>query len=478
MRTPILGGFYQSRSNVLAANRCINLYPELVETKEGKAVGALYGCPGQDLLATIGTGPIRALHSNLGDGKLYAVSGSQVYQCVASGSGLAGTLLGSIGTITGPCSIIDNGSQIAIFDGANGYLWNGAAFSTLALPFSSPVTASYQDGFGIVNSLVNDTWWQSNYRDLSTWQALNFGTADSKPDPVVALYSINREVYLLGSSGTEVWVNAGAPGFAFSRLQGVYMEIGCVAPFSVAKLGESLVWLSQDDQGQGIVVQKRGYQAQPISSHALVTAIQGYATISDAIGFAYQQGGHRFYVLTFPTANATWCWDENAGLWHQRAAFVNGNFNRHDANAYAFYGGKHVIGDWQSGNLYGWNLERYDDNGRPRKWVRSWRAMPPNKPADDPVEFDELRIDLEQGITAGAGTNPQLTLRWSDDDGQTWSNPHTANWGAPGVTANQARFRRLGQTREATGLDRIWEISSSDPVRAAIVGAVQEASPA
>ena len=62
-------------------------------------------------------------------------------------------------------------------------------------------------------------------------------------------------------------------------------------------------------------------------------------TIADAIAFAYQQEGHVFYVLTFPTGDATWVLDltttEKIGypVWHQRAAFGNGVFSRWWANA-------------------------------------------------------------------------------------------------------------------------------------------------
>src|SRR5579864_9462509 len=93
VQTPILGGFYQSRTLLAADQRCINLYPEIVETKDGKAVGALYGCPGLDSLGTLGAGPWRALRA-LNDG-LFGVSGSTFYQITASFNGIQLGVLGS-----------------------------------------------------------------------------------------------------------------------------------------------------------------------------------------------------------------------------------------------------------------------------------------------------------------------------------------------------------------------------------------------
>ena len=476
MKTPVLGGAYMSRSANLANQRCINLYPELVETKDGKAVGGFYSVPGETLLASVGTGPHRGSRARPG-GLLYVVSGSGLYSVAAST--WASTLLGNLGTSTGPVCIIDNGTQIAVFDGVAGYCWTGTAFVAISLPATGPVSANYQDGFGLVNQLGTQTWWQSNYKDLTTWNALNFGTKDAKPDWVVAIGDKNREVWLFGQEYTEVWVNAGVSGFTFQRLQGVFLQAGCCATFSVANIEESLIWLGSNEYGQGVVLVSEGYRAKRVSTHAIEYAIKGYVaaglTISDAIGYVYQDAGHTFYVLTFPSANVTWTWDMVTGLWHERAAFVNGAFNRHDGTSYAFYGGRHVIGDWQSSNLYALDLEVYTDNGRPRKWLRSWRALPPNKASTEPVTFDSLQLDLETGMTVPAGTNPQIALRWSDDGGNSWSNEHLEAWGVTGATANRVKWRRLGQTRESTGLDRTFEISSSDPVRAALIGADMEA---
>jgi hypothetical protein len=449
----------------------INLYPEVVETKEGKEVGGFYNTPGLDLLATVGSGPIRGEHVMPG-GLLYVVSGSGLYSISSAWSA---TLLGTIGTTTGPVSIIDNGTQLAVFDGTAGYCWTGSSLVTLSLPFTGPVVAVYQDGFGIVNQAGTQSWWQSNYRDLTTWQGLNFGQADAKPDPIVGIGNVHREVWLFGSSSTEVWVDAGNAGFAFQRLQGVFIEAGCVAPWSIAKMGENLVWLGQSGDGQGIVYRNGGYTPQRISTHAIETAIKGYATIADAIGYSYQDAGHQFYVLTFPSGDVTWVYDATTGLWHQRAAFANGVFTRHPGNAYGFYAGKHVVGDWDSGSLYGLNLDNYTDAGMPRKWLRSWRALPPGKATDKPITFRSLRLDAETGIYVQAGANPQVSLRWTDDGGHNWSNEHLAAWGPTGATAQRVKWNRIGATRRNSGMDRIFEVSSSDPVRAALIGAELEA---
>src|SRR5690242_4196285 len=140
MKTPIFGPFYVSRSSNLADNRLINLYPEVVETKQGKAVGGLYFCPGLDLLATVGMGPIRGTH-RMG-ALLFVVSGGQLYHVDRNFVAVA---LGAIAD--GPVTMVDNGTQVFVAAGINCYVWSAAGgFAAVVLPFvptGSPITCSY-----------------------------------------------------------------------------------------------------------------------------------------------------------------------------------------------------------------------------------------------------------------------------------------------------------------------------------------------
>jgi hypothetical protein len=101
-------------------------------------------------------------------------------------------------------------------------------------------------------------------------------------------------------------------------MNGAFIQHGCAAKYSVAQMGDALFWLSQDKQGGNVVLKGQGYQAERISTHAIEVAIASYAVKSDAIGYTYQQEGHQFYVLTFPTADRTWVYDLVTGEWHER----------------------------------------------------------------------------------------------------------------------------------------------------------------
>jgi hypothetical protein len=78
------------------------------------------------------------------------------------------------------------------------------------------------------------------------------------------------------------------------------------------------------------------------------------------LDFTYQQLGHTFYVLIFPTADATWVFDIGEGLWHERTWIDDSGFeHRIRANDCAAAYGIIVVGDWETGALYQWDLTKF-----------------------------------------------------------------------------------------------------------------------
>jgi hypothetical protein len=65
-----------------------------------------------------------------------------------------------------------------------------------------------------------------------------------------------------------------------------------------------------------------------------------------------------------------------------------------------------------------------------------------------------------------------MILRWSDDGGHTWSGERQASMGRSGSYATRVIYRRLGMTMKLR--DRVYEISGTDPVKVAIMGAELE----
>lgn len=135
-------------------------------------------------------------------------------------------------------------------------------------------------------------------------------------------------------------------------------------------------------------------------------------------------------------------------------------------------GGSQIVGDYRNGNIYSLNLDQPLDNGTQRRWLRRWRALV--QPDPNPHRFVRLTIQMETGAQVPDGTAPQIELRWSDDGGHTWSNRMIAPAGPPGATAQRVFYTSLGSTRRNSGLDRIFELSSSSEFKVAIISAELE----
>lgn len=509
MKTPILGSTYVTRSVNAADARMVNLFPEIVP-EAGKEPAFLNRAPGLKLLNTIGNGPIRGLWAfSSNDTTAFVVSGTQLYKITTS---YVATLIGTVAG-TGPVSLADNGTQLFIAANGPSYIYNNTTggFGQITDPdFPGALTVCYLDGYFVFNEPNSQKLWITALLDGTSIDPLEFASTEGSPDGLVAVAANFREVWAFGTNSIEVWFDSGATDFPLQRIQGAFNELGCAAPYSVAKMDNGLFWLGRDRRGEGIVYRANGYAGVRISTHAVEWQIQQYGDISDAIAYTYQQDGHSFYVLVFPSANTTWVYDAATQAWHERAGFANGDFTRHRSNCQMAFNNKVVVGDFENGNIYAFDLDDFSDNGSIQKWLRTWRALPTGQNNLRRTAQHTLQLDCESGVglngyvlpeviylqtenndylitessdyliaeqetAATQGANPQVMLRFSDDGGHTWSNEHWKSMGKIGEYYKRVLWRRLGMTTKLR--DRVYEVSGTDPVKIAIMGAELILSP-
>jgi hypothetical protein len=539
MKSPILGSSYVARSVNAADSRMVNLFPEIVP-EGGKEPAFLNRAPGLRLLANMGDGPIRGMWQFNGYG--YVVSGNVLYKV---DSLFRSSPIGTVSGSPGPVSMSDNGTQLFVACNGPSYIYNSLTleFKQIDDPdFPGAVTVGYLNGYFVFNEPNSQRIWITQLLDGTSIDPLDFASAEGSPDGLVSLLISHREAWLFGTNSVEVWYDSGAADFPLTPVQGAFNEIGCIAAFSVAKLDNGIFWLGADARGRGIVYRASGYTAARVSTHAVEWQIQQYGTLSDAIAYTYQQDGHAFYVLIFPSANTTWVYDVATSAWHERAAFVNGSFTRHRSNCQMSFSNEIVVGDHEVGNIYAFDLDVYSDNGDVQKWLRSWRALPTgtndlkrtahhslqldaetgaiDSSVTTPVTLSDISepdvklltesgdvivwetesdslltesgdiivqengsymyydgsssviggaILVQKGLLTATAIDPQVMLRWSDDGGHTWSNEHWLSMGLTGQYGRRVIWRRLGMTLKLR--DRVYEVSGTDQVKIAIMGA-------
>jgi hypothetical protein len=377
-------------------------------------------------------------------------------------------------TGTDPVVIEDNGEQVFFAAGGKGYVYTystNAFVQVTDTDFPGCGAVTFLDGYFVVNEPNTQKVYSSASYDGLSWDALDFASAEGSPDNVVTISAIHKELWVFGAKTTEVWYNAGTAGFPFAPIQGAFMETGCLAPYSVAKLDNTLFWLGTDARGQGMIFKANGYSPQRISTHAVEWQIQQYETLSDAVAYTYQQEGHSFYVINFPSTSTTWVYDVATSAWHERASFERGAFTRHRSNCQCNYNGHIIVGDWRNANIYEFDVNTYSDPVGIQRWLRSWRALPSNTNTLKRTVQHSLQLDCAAGVgtNVGQGSDPQVMLRWSDDGGYTWSSEHWMSMGKIGEYYRRVIWRRLGMTLKLR--DRVYEISGTDPVSISIMGA-------
>ena len=469
MRVQLTGGAYQSRSVIASAQSCINLYGEAIPQAEGEPGRFVYyPTPGLSLVHIMSMGgPIRGIYY-ASNATLWVVANSAIVQLSVS---LVETVVGYLTTTSGPVSMVDNTETLFVVDGSPiGVQVDlptlGANQLTAADNYNGSTYVDYYSTFTFFNEPGTPQFYCTD-SGTSTIDPLYFANKSGGPDYLVAAVEARGTIWLIGRQTSEVWTLSGAADFPFQALPSVLIEHGCWAQYSIAKADGSIFFLGRDLQGLNVVFRASGYQVNIVSTPAITDQINAYSRTDDAQGYTYQREGHIFYVLTFPSGDATWVYDETNEQWHQWATQdANGAFHRHRGACFANGYGSNFIGDYETGNLYTLDLNNYTDNNVP---ITRVRAFPHLLNDGKRVSYAMFAADMECGNVTTDGSIPYVNLSWSDDRGATYGVPVPQTIGATGATLTQPMWRRLGMAR-----DRVFQLSWSAPTRTALQGAFVE----
>lgn len=466
-RVALITAAYTARSKKASAQRCMNLFPE-ANPQDAPSPTTFYSRPGYTLWSTVpGDGPVR--HEYVAStGTLFAVRGQHVYRYSLG----TWTECGTMGTTAGRVLAADNGLDVVFVDGTStaptvdladfttgtmsGDGWYGADFVYFLngrLIFNKPGTQQF--------------YWTGLYE--LTLDALDFASAEGSPDVINAMLVDHAELWFWGPQSLEIFYDSGDPDQPYQRVQGAFNEVGCVAPHSVNRLDNTIYWLGRDRNGGNMVFRAANYQPQRVSTHAIEQEINKYERTDDAFSWTYQLEGHTFYVLVFPTASKTWVYDVATGLWHEEGyRRDDGVLIRHRGNCHAYFQSQHLIGDFETGEIYSLSMDVHQDNGDE---IERFKDFPHNSQGVR-MFYSQFRLDCEVGVGDELGSDPDCWIQWSDDGGVTWSASVIRSLGKFGESKKQVTVTRCG-----SGQDRIFRVGTSANARIAFNGAFVNAVP-
>jgi hypothetical protein len=435
----------------------MNFYPERLEVGEGQQT-VLYPTPGLETFSESTSGPCRGLFSQ--NGRCFTVMANTLYELNAAGTF---TSLGTVAGDANPATFAtngDGGDELFVTSGNQGYVYtlSTGAFSN---PVSDVTMGGMLDGYFVALDQATSTFKMSELLDGTTWDSTQILQRSAAPDTWKALLVKNPIIFLFGSETTEPIYDAGAAPFPFAPVPNMIIPYGIAAPFSAKSIGNSVLWLTETKDGTRQIISMQGYDAQRVSTHAIEFALSQYNVVSDAVAFTYQDQGHAFYELNFPSANATWVYDLSMQMWHER-----GQWNP-DTMEYEVWGpqyhalafDKHLVGDPCNGVIYNMSTELFTDVDG--KGLRRQRIPPALKSEQHRIVFDhfQLHCDVGVGLVSGQGDDPEVMLQMSRDGGITWGSERWRSAGKIGEYLHRVQWWRLG-----SGRNLLPSITMTDPV--------------
>jgi Phage stabilisation protein len=454
-----VGPSYALATYKASAQRTVNMHLVGMETPS-KAPFILEASPGLAVFAALGAA-IRGCKA-VGD-RCFVVAGATLYEVSAAG---VATSRGTLNTSSGPVEMAYGLTQLVIVDGANGYVLtlSSNAFARITDgDFYGSDTVAYLDGFFVFVRPDTQQFYITAIDDASTLDALDFASAESSPDDLVACIADHRELWLFGKLTTEIWYNGGG-AFPFARNSGAALEVGLLAPHSLRKFDNGLLWIGRDENGQGIVYRAMSIQqATRVSTQAIEQALAASTDLTQATAFVYQDRGLTFYVLNAPGLASTWVYEASTGTWHERADIDTfGQFEQWRGKHGVFAHGKQLVGG-DDGTLYEMSRAYHDYAGDPRICERT--SPHSAAPTLERLSFGAFVLDTTTG-EAGQGETPSVELSWSNDGGASYGDPVIRSMGSVGERFPRVIWRRLGMSR-----NRVWRVRFSHASPFSIINA-------
>jgi hypothetical protein len=434
-RLPLIGSYFNRDSSSSKDQRFINMFPE---TKKTDALESqklyIYKRPGLEQYNTVTAADGRGLiYFN---GSLFAVVGNQVYK--------DGVALFNISTYTGPVGLvlgnsITIGDYVFVCDGTGGWViksdFSVVSISDLDFPTPHIPTPIFIDGYillakgsDVYNCIVDEP---------TQWDASQYLTAEMFPDRIVSLARQNNQVVVFGGTSAEFFYDAAnINGSPLSRNDSTTIQIGCAAPYAVYQNEKFCIFIGQSDSGGRAVWLIDGFQPKKISDEYIERIIDSESDMSDCRGFGIRTMGHLFYVINLKTIHRTLVYDVEEKMWHEWSSNSSDSHTEFgcDYTADAGLGYAYLL-HVNNGKVYKMNPSIYQDDS-----TTIIAEVVTNKYDFDSYARKFLHSVKIVGDRYASGNS--VSLRWTDDDYQTWSNYKTIS-----LTDDFPTFSRLGAFR-------------------------------
>lgn len=470
---PIASGFYESESLPISAQECVNWYPNIVQAA-GLSRETLFGTPGSVQLATTGLLENQNRGAHVKNGLAYFVNGDALYilnRIIAADATETFTAT-SLGTVegVGGVSMADNGTQLMILvPGGKGYVYDESAGTPFLEITDADFTANgapqyvvFIDGYFAVTT-DSKKWIISALNDGNNWDALDFGSAESDPDDIVAPIVFRNKLFITGSETTEAFQNApNGSGFPFIR-SNIFMSKGCFAPNTLISAHNTFMMIGGGVNEAPAIWEFTGSSFKKISTTAIDNVLSGFSKeiISESFSFSYADKGA--YFIGFTIDDFTIVYDVITQRWHERKSHIDDNDVRWRVNSLVTAYGRVLVGDSQDGRIGELNSDTYTEYSEN---IRRVIATQPFSNMGNSIKVSSIELTTESGVGNADRPDPVVSLDVSRD-GKKFTYERSRGMGKIGENDRRAIWYRNGRFPRFV----VFRWKFSDPVKPVLIKA-------
>ena len=453
---PIANGYYESDSLPISAQECTNFYPNIAQAPALNQE-TLFGTPGLTQVASASDiSNCRGAHEMNGvpyfviDGKLYSMSASYVL-----------TDHGQIGG-SGRVSMADNGTQMLVLvPGGNGYIYNHVTDSFAQITDAdftangNPQQVVYIDGYFCLTT-DSKKFIVSALNDGLSYNALDFGTAESDPDEIVAPVVFKNQLFIGGSQTIEAFQNIGGADFPFQRT-GLFLSKGISSPFSIQSIQDTFVFVGAGANESPAIWALNGNSVAKISTTAIDKELSELTEtqVADIFSWAYAEKGA--YFVGFALPGTTLVYDTISKRWHERKSFVDGALGAYRVTALVRAYNQLWAGDLVDGRIGLLDQDTYTEYGTE---IRRTIVTQPFQNNMESFVVPELELTVESGVGNADAVDPQVGLERSTD-AKVWSDMRLRSVGKVGEYNRRVIWNRNGRASRF----ELFRFTISDPVK-------------
>lgn len=375
---------------------------------------------------------------------------------------MAGGTTGSINSV-GFCLFLNSSGTRYLMINNGAELWyhdvttsSSTKVSDADYPTPTSPHMVFLDGYLFVIKSSTGDIYNSDLDDPTAWTPGNYVTAEINPDFALTLAKVKNYLVCFGTDGVEFFYDAAnTSGSPLGRNESFYKPVTLQS--SVCNVGDALYFIGRYPNQSSRVFRLDGNSIQEISpswvnrylSRLIGVSFGSSVVTNTSLVFAFSSSGHHFIGINLNT-DFILVYDINEGFWY-RWSFgpdFNTNNNRIEGAVKQTTGDETLL--ITGGQVNFLSLDDFTYRDSLTNFTCSYTSQDFTGDTFNWKMCHRVGLHCDYPSTGGATSN--VTISWSDDDGNTFTTPRNLS-----VTTNNPYITQCGRFRT-----RNWRITYSD----------------